>query len=111
MNDESAKRSAKGGPTFAQQVGAKAARKLKAQRHPPRVWSGLGMMGLIGWSVAIPTLLGAWLGLWLDKRHWGGHSWTLALLVAGLVVGCLNAWHWVAQEERALRGPGADDDE
>jgi len=24
------------------------------------------MMGLIGWSVAIPTLLGAALGLWLD---------------------------------------------
>jgi ATP synthase protein I len=35
------------------------------------VWFGLGMMGLIGWSVAIPTLLGAALGLWLDKRHPG----------------------------------------
>ena len=69
----------------ARQVGAKAARKLKARRNPtPGVWFGLGMMGLIGWSVAIPTLLGAALGLWLDKRYPGGHSWTLALLVAGL---------------------------
>jgi predicted F0F1-ATPase subunit len=49
------------------------------------VWFGLGMMGLIGWSVAIPTLLGAALGIWLDSRHPGSHSWTLALLVAGLV--------------------------
>ena len=42
------------------------------------------MMGLIGWSVAVPTLLGAALGLWLDQHHPGKHSWTLALLVAGL---------------------------
>ena len=27
------------------------------------------MTGLIGWSVAIPTLLGAALGMWLDKHH------------------------------------------
>ena len=35
------------------------------------VWFGLGMMGLIGWSVVVPTLLGAALGIWLDKRHPG----------------------------------------
>ena len=43
------------------------------------------MSGLIGWSVAVPTLLGAMLGLWLDRRHPGAHSWTLMLLVVGLV--------------------------
>jgi ATP synthase protein I len=69
---------------LADQVGAKAARKLKARRSgTPGVWFGLGMMGLIGWSVAVPTLLGAALGLWLDQRYPGGRSWTLALLVAG----------------------------
>jgi ATP synthase protein I len=60
------------------------------------------MMGLVGWSVAIPTLLGAALGHWLDTRHAGRHPWTLALLVAGLVVGCLNAWHWVVKEDKAM---------
>ena len=55
-------------PTLADQVGAKASRKLKARRSgTPGVWFGLGMMGLIGWSVAVPTLLGAGLGLWLDQ--------------------------------------------
>jgi ATP synthase protein I len=92
------------GDALARQVGAKADRKLKARRNPtPGVWFGLGMMGLIGWSVVVPTLLGAALGLWLDKHHPGGHSWTLALLVAGLAIGCLNAWHWVANEEKAMR--------
>lgn len=88
---------------LARQVGAKAERKLRARRDgAPGVWSGLGMMGLIGWSVVVPTLLGAALGLWLDARHPGAHPWSLALLMAGLVLGCLNAWRWVAQQDHAM---------
>ncbi len=91
-------------PTLADQVGAKVSRKLKARRGgTPGVWFGLGMMGLIGWSVALPTLLGAALGLWLDHRDPGGRSWTLALLVGGLAIGCLNAWHWASREDQAMR--------
>jgi ATP synthase protein I len=91
------------GERLARQVGAKADRKIKARRNPaPGVWFGLGMMGLVGWSVAIPTLLGAALGIWLDKHHPGRHSWTLALLVAGLAIGCFNAWHWVSTEDRDM---------
>ena len=98
--------------TLARQVATKAARKLKAQRHTTRtIWFGLGMMGLIGWSVAIPTLLGAALGLWLDRRYPGGRSWTLALLVAGLAIGCLNAWHWVSKEDKAMRDEQEDDND
>ena len=90
--------------TFTAQVGAKADRKLKARRNPnPGVWFGLGMMGLIGWSVTIPTLLGAAAGLWLDQHYPGTHRWTLGLLVAGLALGCVNAWHWVAKEDQAMR--------
>jgi ATP synthase protein I len=100
------------GPTLAGQVGTKETRKLKARLHADRgVWFGLGMMGLIGWSVAIPTLLGAALGLWLDKAHPGGRSWTLALLVAGLAIGCLNAWHWVAKEDKAIQEEQNNGDE
>lgn len=94
---------AKGESTLAEQVGAKASRKLRARRHSVSpVWFGLGMMGLVGWSVVVPTLLGAALGLWLDKHHPGEHSWTLALLVAGLVLGCANAWHWIDKEDKAM---------
>lgn len=89
---------------FIRQVGVKETRKLKAQAKVTQtVWSGLGMMGLVGWSVAVPTLLGAMLGIWLDKRYPGIHSWTLTLLIIGLIVGCLNAWHWVAKEDQAMR--------
>ena len=99
-------------PTFAQQVGTKTVRKLKAQRHITRtVWFGLGMMGLIGWSIAIPTLLGAALGLWLDKHYPGPHSWTLTLLFIGLFIGCVNAWHWVTKEDKEIQAEQEDRDE
>ena len=104
MSDKPTRDPSKNDPTFAEQVGANVTRKLKARRNSSQgVWFGLGMMGLIGWSVVVPTLLGAALGSWLDKQHPGQHSWTLALLVAGLCVGCLNAWHWVASQDQAMR--------
>jgi ATP synthase protein I len=97
---------------LADEVGARAVRKLKARRvGAPGIWFGLGTMGVVGWSVAVPTLLGAALGMWLDERHPSSHSWTLALLVAGVVLGCLNAWHWVAKEERAMRDQREEEDD
>jgi ATP synthase protein I len=112
MNDEPIGKTSKDEPNFAARVGLKAERKLRARRHAPQgVWFGLGMMGLIGWSVVVPTLLGAALGAWLDTRYPGVHSWTLTLLIIGLVIGCANAWHWVAKEDKAIRDEQADGDE
>lgn len=89
---------------FRQVVKSKVKRKLNAKREPtPGVWFGLGMMGLIGWSIAVPTLLGTALGLWLDQHYPANHSWTLALLVAGLTIGCWNAWHWISREEKEMQ--------
>ena len=102
MNEESESKGARDRSAFSREVAAKAARKLKARKSTQGVWFGLGMMGLIGWSVVVPTLLGAALGTWIDGRHPGSHSWTLALLVAGLVLGCFNAWHWIAKEDKAM---------
>ncbi len=101
-----------GEESLSQVVGAKAARKLKARRNPAQgVWFGLGMMGLVGWSVVVPTLLGAALGIWLDRRQPGRLSWTLTLLILGLVIGCLNAWHWVSKEDQEMREEQENDDD
>jgi len=112
MSEKLEEQSADGRTEFSHRVGEKAARKLKAQRHVTRtVWSGLGMMGLVGWSVAVPTLLGAALGLWLDKHYSGPHSWTLTLLFIGLIIGCVNAWHWVSKEDKEIRAEQENHDE
>jgi ATP synthase protein I len=89
---------------FRRKVAALEARKLRAKRRGVQdIWFGLGMFGLIGWSVAIPALLGALLGVFIDKHFPGNHSWTLSLLIIGLFIGCLNAWRWVANEEKSIR--------
>lgn len=90
-------------PSLSGEVGRKEVRMLRAQRSPVRsVWAGFGFFGLIGWSVVVPTLIGAGVGSWLDNTYPGGRNWTLTFLVGGLSVGCLNAWHWVAKEHRAI---------
>ncbi|TWT59689.1 AtpZ/AtpI family protein [Rubinisphaera italica] len=97
---------------FSREVGAKLTRKLKAQRHNNYgVWFGLGMMGLIGWSVVIPTLLGVVIGIWLDKHFGARHSWTLTLMIIGLTIGCWSAWQWVFKEDKAMRDEQEDRDE
>jgi len=89
----------KGRANLARQVGEKETRKIRARQEKPRsIWFGLGMSGLVGWSVALPTLLGIALGVWIDTKWPGRFSWTLMLLVGGLLVGSLNAWFWVEKE-------------
>ena len=61
------------------------------------------MSGLIGWSVTIPTLIGAGLGSWVDKHYPSSLSWTLMLLFIGLLIGCFNAWHWVDSECKQMQ--------
>lgn len=81
------------------QVALARRRKLRSRRERDRsVWFGLGMFGLVGWSVAVPALLGVALGLWIDRRWPGKFSWTLMLMVAGVLIGCWNAWWWMQRE-------------
>jgi ATP synthase protein I len=87
---------------LAEEVGKKEERKQAARRSGARsVWFGLGMFGLVGWSVAIPTLVGVAVGVWLDRHFPGRASWTLTGLVIGVALGCLNAWYWVKQAQQS----------
>jgi ATP synthase protein I len=84
-----------------EKVGAREGRKIKARQEKDRgVWFGLGMFGLVGWSVAIPTVIGIAVGIWIDAKWASSYSWTLMFLIIGVIVGCLNAWYWVRRESR-----------
>lgn len=81
-------------------VSRQAARKLAGRRASTReLWFGLGLFGVVGWSIALPAVVGALTGAWLDRAHPGGVPWTLAGLAAGLGLGFVNAWRWVAHEQ------------
>jgi ATP synthase protein I len=92
-------------------IGKKELRKIRARRHKNRgVWFGLGTFGMIGWSITIPTLIGVALGIWIDN-HWSSRfSWTLMLLMAGLLMGCLSAWYWLDYESRLIQEEEIDEE-
>ena len=78
-----------------------ARRSARRRREGVRsVWFGVGMFGLVGWAVAVPVLVGVALGQWLDRVAPQSFSWTLTLLLAGAVLGAINAWIWVDRESR-----------
>ncbi len=82
-------------------IARQAERRIRARRERRRgIWFGLGMFGMVGWAVALPTLLGVALGYWLDEIAPQRFSWKLALLLAGVVLGGLNAWFWIEKEGR-----------
>lgn len=86
---------------FEENIREKSKRKLKARREKQRgVWFGIGMFGLVGWSVTIPAVLFLALGIWIDSTYQGRYSWTLMLLVVGIAIGCLNAWYWIKSESQ-----------
>jgi ATP synthase protein I len=80
---------------FRLRIRRRLARHRKAQQEKNQLFFGLGVFGVVGWSVAIPTLLGIALGVWIDQKWPSQYSWTLMLLFVGVVLGCLNAWFWI----------------
>lgn len=75
---------------------------LANKRKKGYMWLGLGMLGLVGWSIVIPTFLGISIGLIIDKKYESRFSWTLMLLFLGLIVGCVNVWYWISKEKKSI---------
>ena len=85
--------------TLSADVAKKETRKMMARKNEGRsMWFGLGMMGLVGWSVALPTILGIAVGVWMDNRWDRPISSTLTCMFLGLVAGCAIAAYWIKRE-------------
>lgn len=70
-----------------------------ARREPSAAsfWRSLSVLGTVGWSIAVPAVVGAWLGHRLDLRWDSGVRFTLMLLVLGVMVGSAIAWRAVRE--------------
>jgi len=75
---------------------------VKTRRERRALWEregersmaqNLAMIGALGWTIVTPTLLGIFVGRWLDHRFVMGVFWTLSLMVLGLTIGCVLAWN------------------
>ena len=73
------------------------AERMQQTRNEPKYspLNGLGVFGVIGWSVALPTVAGAFIGMWLNRVAPQSFSWPMALILGGAVVGAMVAWSWI----------------
>jgi ATP synthase protein I len=100
------------GNTFLEQIIEKEQRKIKAANQPKNnIWFGLGTMGMIGWSVVAPALVGVLAGTWLDNKYPQLFSWTLSLLIVGLISGSVIAWYWVDKEDKKIHQDKEEEDD
>ena len=100
MNRHEDSRKSSADTDLIRKVGADSARKIRLkQSGADKTWFGMGLMGLVGWSIAVPALSGLLVGIWIDQRWPMRVSWTMMLLVAGIGLGCLNVWYWLGRQE------------
>jgi ATP synthase protein I len=69
--------------------------RLRGERHrrwlregDPSVARRLAQIGVLGWIIVTPILIGIFLGRWLDKTFNSGLFWTAPLLMLD--------WRWAA---------------
>jgi ATP synthase protein I len=69
--------------------------RRSAREGDPSVARRLAQIGVLGWIIVTPILLGVFLGRWLDARFHSGLFCTGPLLMIGVVFGCWSAWKWM----------------
>jgi ATP synthase protein I len=81
------------------QVESRARMRVRTQPGYRSFWRPVATVGLIGWTVVIPMLIGIAVGTWIDRTWPSRFSWTLMLLVGGLGLGCVSAWNRIRDEQ------------
>ena len=61
----------------------------------PAVGRQLAQIGVLGWIIVTPMLVGLFIGRWLDHGLGTGVFWSAPLLLLGTVLGCWSAWRWM----------------
>lgn len=83
---------------------AEAARRHRQRRErwrregEPSVMRFVGQIGVLGWIIVAPTLVGLFLGRWLDHRFGTGLFWSAPLLIVGVAVGFWSGWRWMHRQ-------------
>jgi ATP synthase protein I len=84
------------------------ARSVRRRRERWRLWRTegepsvvrfVGQIGVLGWMIVAPILIGLFAGRWVDQKFGTGIFWSAALLFVGVVIGSWAAWRWMHTEE------------
>lgn len=76
--------------------------RLRGARHArwlrdgePSTARRLAQIGVLGWIVVVPMLLGTFAGRLLDEHFRSGVFCTAPLLFLGLAIECWSGWKWM----------------
>ena len=68
------------------------ARRARREVGARTFWRSLGILGMVGWPIALASIGGVLLGRALDSRWQTGPMFTLLFLSLGIAIGCYVAW-------------------
>jgi len=76
--------------------------RVRSKRHgrwlregEPSAARRVAQIGVLGWIIVVPMLLGVFAGRWLDRTFNSGLFCTAPLLIVGLALGSWSAWKWM----------------
>jgi len=85
---------------IAQAAKRAAQRSAQAREEPePSLGSRLGQIGILGWTIVVPTLAGLALGHWLDRLCGTRIFFSAPLLMVGAALGLWSAWKWMHRQQ------------
>lgn len=74
-------------------------REAQSRDDPePSLGRRLGQIGVLGWAIVVPLLLGLFIGRWLDRQLGTGVMFAAALLFLGAAFGLWSAWRWMHRQ-------------
>jgi ATP synthase protein I len=74
-------------------------RRDRAQREgEPSTMKRLAEIGVLGWMIVVPVLVGLFIGRWLDDVTQLHLLFTTVLIIAGFVLGFWSAWRWMNRQ-------------
>lgn len=99
MNAESAERRQPAPDRMADAVRKKQERQVRwLSEGEPSMARFVGQIGILGWIIVAPTLLGLFIGRWLDGLFASGIFWSAALLTLGVAIGFWSGWRWMHRQ-------------
>ena len=92
-----------GGPTEPDGLADAVRRQRQRQQRwlregEPSMVRFVGQIGVLGWIIVTPMLIGLFIGRWLDHKFGSGIFWSAPLLLVGVVIGCWSAWRWMNKQ-------------
>jgi ATP synthase protein I len=83
-----------------EQAALRAAKRAQAagdEREPSFV-ARLGQIGVLGWAIVAPVLIGVVIGRWLDRTFDTGVFFSAPLIMLGAAAGLWTAWRWMHRQ-------------